>query len=68
MLAAVSRVDQLAQQHLGGTGPKDQRAFADHGREREGPKLNYARKAEFADLTDNMSKASFVLWRDIFEL
>ena len=33
-------------------------------RERDGPKLNDARKAEVADLTDSMPKASFVLWRD----
>ena len=33
-----------------------------------GPKLNDARKSEVSDLTDGMTKAAFVLWRDNLDL
>ena len=34
----------------------------------EGPRLNDARKSEVADLTDGMTKAAFVLWRENLDL
>ena len=33
-----------------------------------GPKLNDARKSEVADLTDGITKAAFVLWRENLDL
>ena len=59
VLAAVSRVEQFAQQHSGGTGPQEQRVY---GEDRDGPKLNDACKNEVSELTDSMSKAAFVIW------
>ena len=59
VIDARARIDVLTQGNGGskGSGFRDQR-------EREGPKLNDARKSEVSALRDTMSKAAFVFWRD----
>ena len=65
VLGTVSHVERLAQQQQGDTAPQEQRAV---GGDRDGPKLNDARKNEVAELTDTMSKAASVLWRKNLDL
>ena len=59
-------LSQQSQQRLGGGGGGGYTSQAP--RERDGPKLNDVRKSEVSGLTDDMSKASFVLWRDNLDL
>ena len=52
-------------------GHVDQQGQASHGgppREREAPQLNDPKKNEVDMLSDSMSKAAFVLWRDNLDL
>ena len=65
VLGAVAHVERLAQQQQGCSGPQEQGAF---GGDRDGPKFNDARKSEVAELTDTISKAAFVSWRDNLDL